>query len=211
MSLQVSIYNQNGEVVGNQELKEGVWGVAANTGLIHEALRVKQASKRMPIANTKTRGEVRGGGKKPWKQKGTGRARAGSSRSPIWVGGGKAFGPRKERNFFLRMNKKANRKALLMCLSDKAATQSLVVMEAFDVLPKSKALALALSRLPLAGKKVLLALTDQEKIVARSARNLSRVEAISTKSLNVEEILKAKVLVISKNGVGEVETVYGPK
>ncbi|MEK7607205.1 MAG: 50S ribosomal protein L4 [Patescibacteria group bacterium] len=211
MSLQASVYNQKGEVVGNQELKAGVWGVAVNTGLIHEALRVKQASKRMPIANTKTRGEVRGGGKKPWKQKGTGRARVGSTRSPIWVGGGKAFGPRKERNFFLRMNKKANRKALLMCLSDKVTTQSLVIVDTFETLPKSKALALALSRLPLEGKKILLALTEQEKIVARSARNLSRVAAISTKSLNVEDILKAKVLVISKNGVGEVETVYGAK
>ena len=98
-----------------------------------------------------------------------------------------------------------------MCLSDKVTTQNLVIVDTLETSPKSKALALALSRLPLEGKKILLALTEQERIVARSARNLSRVAAISTQSLNVEDVLNAKVLVVSQSGVGDIERVYGAK
>ena len=211
MSLQISIYNQNGEVVGNHELSARIWGITPDTGLIHEALRVQQAARREPVANTKTRGEVRGGGKKPLKQKHTGRARAGSTRSPIWVGGGKAFGPRKERNFFLRMNKKAREKALFMCLSDKALTQNLVVMEKWEQNSKSKALAGVLARLPLEKKKVLIALSREEKSLTRAARNLVRVATIGAAHLNVEDILKAKVLVVSKEGIGEIEKTHAGK
>ncbi|KAA0205979.1 50S ribosomal protein L4 [Candidatus Uhrbacteria bacterium] len=125
----VSIYSQDGKSVGEMSLPEAYFGVKAKPKLVHEVLVAQQANRRKAVAHTKNRGEVSGGGKKPWKQKGTGRARQGSIRSPQWVGGGIVFGPRAERNFSVKVNRKAKQKALFMALSDKVANKSLLVIE----------------------------------------------------------------------------------
>ncbi len=117
--MESKIYNTSGKSVGNIKLPEGIFGLKWNADLVHEVVRLMNSNSRTAIAHTKTRGEVRGGGKKPWKQKGTGRARHGSSRSPIWVGGGVTHGPRNDKNFDRKINKKAKTKALFTILSRK--------------------------------------------------------------------------------------------
>ena len=127
--MKTSLYNQKGEVVGDVELNSKIFEVKPNKHLLAEAVRIQQSNSRQGTANTKTRGEVAGGGKKPWKQKGTGRARAGSTRGPIWRHGGIAFGPRSSRNWELKINKKAKTQALFMSLSDKATDKQFIVID----------------------------------------------------------------------------------
>ena len=137
--MKTTVYNQKGESVGEVELNSKIFEVKPNMHLLAEAVRIQQSNSRSGNANTKTRGEVSGGGKKPWKQKGTGRARAGSTRSPIWRHGGVTFGPRANQNWELKINKKAKTKALFMSLSDKAKNGSVIVIDqiALDQ-PKTK-------------------------------------------------------------------------
>ncbi|MBU4332684.1 50S ribosomal protein L4 [Patescibacteria group bacterium] len=125
----VTVYNQEGVIVGSQELSDEVFGIKPKVEVVHQVVVGMMANKRQVLAHTKDRGEVRGGGKKPWRQKGTGRARHGSIRSPLWVGGGVTFGPTKERNFKKRINKKMRRKAILMCLSDRVNDDKLVLLD----------------------------------------------------------------------------------
>ena len=129
MSIKIKIYNQNAEAAGEMELSPKVFGVKVNHDLIHQAVVTQMANERQVIAHTKDRSEVRGGGRKPWAQKGTGRARHGSSRSPIWIGGGVTFGPRNDRNFKMRLNRKMKQNAMLMALSDKAAGDNFIVFD----------------------------------------------------------------------------------
>ena len=131
MTLKIKVYNQNAEPAGEMELSSKVFGVKANPALVHQAVVTQMANERKVIAHTKTRSEVRGGGKKPWAQKGTFRARHGSSRSPIWKGGGVTFGPRNDRNFKMRINKKMRQNAIFMVLSDKVINNHLVVLDKF--------------------------------------------------------------------------------
>ena len=131
--IKIKIYNQKAEAVGEMQLSSKVFGVPVNEALVHQAVVTQMANERQVIAHTKDRSEVRGGGRKPWKQKGTGRARHGSSRSPIWIGGGVTFGPRNERNFKMRLNKKMKQNALLMALSDKAATGNLLALDKLEM------------------------------------------------------------------------------
>src|ERR1700733_7837738 len=137
--MKTSVYNQKGEVIGDVELNSKIFDVKPNQHLLAEAVRTQQSNSRQGTAHTKTRGEVSGGGKKPWKQKGTGRARAGSIRGPIWRHGGVSLGPRSDRNWELKMNKKAKTKALFMSLSDKAQNGQLIVVESMNIEPKTKA------------------------------------------------------------------------
>src|SRR4051812_35922693 len=132
-SLTTKLYSTEGKVVGDQELSPKEFGVAMKPALVHEIVVAQQNASRETIANTKTRGEVRGGGKKPWKQKHTGRARHGSTRSPIWKGGGVVFGPRNTRVFETKVNKKAKMSALKMVLSEKVAREQFVVVDALEV------------------------------------------------------------------------------
>ena len=133
MSIKIQVYNQNAEPVGEMQLSSKVFGVPVSQALVHQAVVTQMANERKVIAHTKDRSEVRGGGRKPWKQKGTGRARHGSSRSPIWIGGGVTFGPRNERNFKMRLNKKMKQQAMLMALSDKAATGNLLALDKLEM------------------------------------------------------------------------------
>lgn len=191
-------------------MDEKIWGLKPEIGLIHEALRVQSANNRQTLAHTKKRGEVRGGGKKPWKQKGTGRARAGSTRSPLWRGGGVIFGPRKERNFSLKMNQKARRKAILMCLSDKLNASQLIVVEKFELnTRKTKNFSQVLKNLPLNQKKILLVLPPEEKNLAVLTKNIARLRNISAASLNVKDLLNYSQVLTTKQGISVIEKTYG--
>jgi large subunit ribosomal protein L4 len=133
MPIKTNIYNQKAEVVGEMNLADKVFGVAINSDLVHQAVVTQMANNRQVLAHTKDRSEVRGGGRKPWRQKGTGRARAGSNRSPIWTGGGVTFGPRKDRNFSKKINKKMRKKAIFMVLSDKVANGNFLVLDKLEM------------------------------------------------------------------------------
>lgn len=133
MSIKIKIYNQKAESVGDMNLSDKIFSVKVNENLVHQVMVTQMANERQVLAHTKDRSEVRGGGAKPWRQKGTGRARAGSSRSPIWIGGGITFGPRKDRNFKKKINKKMKQKAMLMVLSDKVKNNSLVVLDKLEM------------------------------------------------------------------------------
>ncbi|MCU0679458.1 MAG: 50S ribosomal protein L4, partial [Planctomycetes bacterium] len=133
MSIKIKVYNQSGEATKEIELNPDVFGVAANPALVHQAYVAQIANERQVLAHTKDRSEVRGGGRKPWRQKGTGRARAGSSRSPLWIGGGVTFGPTKDRNFKKNINRKMKQKALLMALSDRASQNNLFLIDKLEM------------------------------------------------------------------------------
>jgi len=133
MSIAIKIYNQKAEAVGEMKLSDKVFAVKASQALVHQAMVTQMANQRQVLAHTKDRSEVRGGGKKPWRQKGTGRARAGSIRSPIWKGGGVTFGPTKDRNFSKKINKKMRQKAMLMVLSDRVINNNLVILDKLEM------------------------------------------------------------------------------
>lgn len=188
--LKVKVYNMKGEVVGEEKLDPALFGVEIKPGLIHEVVVAQKANVRQILAHTKDRGEVRGGGRKPWRQKGTGRARHGSIRSPIWRGGGVTFGPTKERNFKQKINKKARRKALLMCLSDKVANKKLLLLDQLK-LPeiKTKLMTKILENLPCKRKSVMIALSNYDLKIVKSASNLPKVCTIEARNLNVYDLL----------------------
>lgn len=204
--LNVSLYNTQGKSVGELELNADHFGVKANPALIHEAVVAQQANARHSIAHTKTKGEVRGGGKKPWKQKGTGRARHGSSRSPIWVGGGITFGPRSDRNYSIKINRKAKKKAMFMVLSDKLAHQHLIATESFTV-PKTKAFVSYLGSLPVS-RKVLYVISSSRPELVRAARNLENVFVVTANALNVVDLLRYDFVVFEKDAIVAFESLH---
>lgn len=201
----VSIYNQEGKSVGEMTLSDAHFGVKANPALVHEVVTAQRANARRSIANTKTKGEVRGGGKKPWKQKGTGRARQGSIRSPQWIGGGIVFGPTSERNFSVKVNKKAKRKALYMSLSDKLANKQLIVLEGIKTEPaKTKVAAKMLTQLPV-GKTTLLVAPGSNPSLMRMVRNVPTVKLVSANSLSLFDVLAYRSVVFLKDAVDAFE------
>jgi large subunit ribosomal protein L4 len=204
----VSIYNQDGKVTGDMQLSDTHFGVKINPAVVHEALLTQQANRRRPVANTKTRGEVRGGGKKPWKQKGTGRARQGSIRSPQWVGGGVVFGPTSERNFARKINKKTKQKALFMALSDKVTNERLVVLESFTpAQPKTKFMATLVTKLPVV-RSALYVMPVSNPSLVRMARNLKNVHVVTVQSVNLEDVLRAGTVVFEKDAVAAFEKTF---
>lgn len=203
----VSVYNQEGKVTGEMELSAARFGVKVNPSVVHEALMAQQANRRQAVANTKTRGEVRGGGKKPWKQKGTGRARQGSIRSPQWVGGGVAFGPTSERNFAKKINRKTKQKALFMALSDKVANAGLVVLEAFKpAAVKTREMVAVVGRLPAARSALYVASASKPELV-RMARNVKSVNVVTAQSVNLEDVLRAGLVIFEKDAIPAFEKV----
>ncbi|MBI5071747.1 50S ribosomal protein L4 [Candidatus Falkowbacteria bacterium] len=193
----VKVYNMSGEVVGEEKLDPALFEVEAKEGLIHQAVVAQMANRRQVLAHTKDRGEVSGGGIKPWKQKGTGRARQGSIRSPLWVGGGVVFGPRNDRNFHQKINKKMKRKALLMCLSDRAKEEKIVVLDKLELDNfKTKKFLEILNKLPNKDKKTLLILVDNDKKIIKSAANLPRLKTIESVNLNVVDVLNHEYLML---------------
>lgn len=187
----------NGEVVGEEKLDSALFEVETKEGLIHQAVVAQMANRRQVLAHTKDRGEVSGGGKKPWKQKGTGRARQGSIRSPLWVGGGVVFGPRNDRNFHQKINKKMKRKALLMCLSDRAKEEKIIVLDKLELENfKTKKFLEILNKLPNKEKKTLLILADNDKKIIKSAANLPYLKTIESVNINVMDVLNNEFLML---------------
>lgn len=217
--MKTDLYNQNGEIIGDVDLPETIFNLRVNPDLIHRVLVAQMANSRHPYAHTKDRGEVRGGGRKPWRQKGTGRARHGSSRSPIWVGGGVTFGPRKERNFYQKVNKKTKRKALFMVLSGKIRDKELMVLDSlkFEEL-KTKTAASAIKALSakLDGYKesrrkpdsILVVTPELDKDVNRATNNLPFVSVLSADSLNIKDLLEKKYLILLKDAVPVIEKTF---
>ena len=206
--LKTKLYNLEGKETGEVKLPESVFGVELNDDLIHQAVVAQMANARKVLADTKDRSEVRGGGKKPWKQKGTGRARHGSIRSPLWKGGGATFGPTTDRNFSKRINKKMKTKALFMVLSSKLKDDELVVVENIELKKAStKKMKDILSKLPLSGK-VLISMDKKNTNIFNSVKNIPNTSMIASDSLNIVDLLKNKMLVINKKGVERIEEVY---
>lgn len=204
----VPVYNIEGKAAGDMALADALFAVKPNPGLLHEVVVGLRANARKSIANTKTRGEVSGGGKKPWKQKGTGRARQGSIRSPQWVGGGITFGPTSERNFSVKINKKAKKKALFMGLSDKVANNKLFVLEAVNVsTPKTKVAAQLFAKLPL-DRNALVVSPGSQPALMRMVRNLPNVKLVTAQSVNLLDVLTYRTVIFLKDAVPAFEQVY---
>ncbi len=198
----VKLYNQQGSVVGDLALDAKLFDVKPDHGLVHEASVAQSANSRQAIAHTKMRGEVAGTGKKPWKQKGTGRARHGSRRSPIWVGGGITFGPRSDRNFSVKMNRKARRKALAMVLTDKVQSGAFVAVDSLELgAAKTKTFASIVKAMPLKAKKTIVILEPKNTSAARAARNLPRVSTISASSVNIVDLLAHDGVIASREAI----------
>ncbi len=210
--MEVNLYNQKAENVGKVDLPDQIFNLEMNKDLVHQVVTSQRSNKRQVIAHAKGRGEVRGGGKKPWRQKGTGRARHGSIRSPIWKGGGVTFGPTKERNFKKKINKKMARKALFMVLSSKVKDKQLFVLDRINLEnPKTKEMALIMKNLStLMDKKpkALLVLPVMEDKVKRSAKNLQDLSAVEARNLNPLEVLSHKYLVLSKDAVEVLNKIF---
>ncbi len=191
----IKVYNMDGKVVSERELAPAPFDVKVDANLVHLAVEAQQANARTASAHTKTRGEVRGGGKKPWKQKGTGRARHGSIRSPIWKGGGITFGPRSDRNFSKKINRKTKRAAMAMALTDKVAHDGLIGLESLVVeAGKTKTMAAMLKKLPV-GRKVLLVLPQSDKMAVRASRNLKNLWTVTAGEMSLVDVLKADTVV----------------
>lgn len=206
--LEAPVYNLQGQPSGTVTLDPAIFDVKLNPGLVQMAVTVQRANRREPIAHTKMRGEVRGGGRKPWRQKGTGRARHGSRRSPIWRGGGVTFGPRSERNFKLKINHKARRKALCMVLTAKRSDGQMRVVEPLELQPaKTKTLHNLLRGLKVE-RGGLLVSAKPDRQLRRAAANLKSVQLISADSLNVYDVLKARTLIVAKAALPVIERMY---
>jgi len=230
--MKIKVYNQNGEESGKTELPSEIFDVKMNSDLVHQVVIAQMANQRQVIAHTKIRSEVRGGGRKPWRQKGTGRARHGSIRSPIWKGGGVTFGPRKERNFKKKINKKMRRKALFMVLSSKNKNREMVVLDDLKIeKPKTKEMIKIIQALTSAffsdkstadeskktknqkpkaksQRSVLIALSKKDVDITRAARNIQKLKTIQAKDLNVLDLLNYKYLIMTEEGIETIKMTF---
>ena len=203
--MKANVYNENGEVIKEIDLDSRIFEVEANEDLLHQAVRTILANRRKPIADTKDRGEVQGGGKKPWRQKGTGRARQGSIRSPLWKGGGVTFGPIKEKDYSLKINKKMKDKALKMALSLKAKENKIFVLEKdlqfennktkeaqkfFDNFFKNKS-----------KPKLLIVDSFQDESSSKAIRNLPKTKWLKNENLNILDLINYEGLMISEKSI----------
>ena len=203
----VDVYDIKGKKVDTINLKEEIFGIIPNENVVHSVLVNYQANQRQGTQSTKTRAEVSGGGKKPWKQKGTGRARQGSTRSPQWIKGGIALGP-KPRSYTYKVNKKEKRLAVKSLLSSKVIENELVVVDklAFNEI-KTKAMATALNSLKVEGKALIL-LPEKNENVQKSARNIEGVKTSLVNTINVYDLLKYTKLVVTVDTIKKLEEVY---
>ncbi|MFZ2985622.1 MAG: 50S ribosomal protein L4 [Candidatus Moraniibacteriota bacterium] len=204
----VKVYNLEGKETEEIEISDFVFGLPKNDDLINQVIVSLDANKRQVLADTKNRGERAGSGIKPWKQKGTGRARVGSRRTPLWKKGGVVFGPSSDRNYKQKINKKMNQKAITVVLSGKLRDNQIFILDSFNFTEKKTKQAVAmLDSLKIKGR-TLLAYKDGEKDNCMISRNIKTVENISTEQLNVLDMLKNKNLVMSKESVRYLEEKY---
>ena len=202
----VSVYNMEGQQVGELELNDAVFGVEINEHLVNQAVKLQLANKRQGTQSAKTRSEVSGGGRKPWKQKGTGHARQGSTRTPQWTGGGVVFAP-KPRDYSFKMNKKEKQLALKSVLTSRVQENKFIVVDAIKMDEiKTKTFVKALDSLKVS--KALVVLNENDVNVVASAKNIPGVKTASAKTINVYDILKFDTLVIDKAAVATIEEVY---
>jgi large subunit ribosomal protein L4 len=212
--MKAELFNLKNEKIGEIEVPENIFGTKWNPVLVKQALEAQLANKRKPLAHAKTRAEVRGGGKKPWRQKGTGRARHGSIRSPIWVGGGKAHGPTKEKNFSKKINKKMKRLAIFSVLSKKFQDGEIKFFDSLKIeKPKTKIIFSSLKtilNLPKKSKKmdVLLIPDLENKDIYQAARNILKTKVLSPDSLNVYDLLNYKNIFIDQNALSVILKHY---
>ena len=203
----IDVYDIQGKKVSTVELKDEIFGIEPNEAVVHSVLVNFLANQRQGTQSTKTRAEVRGGGRKPWRQKGTGRARQGSIRAPQWIKGGIALGP-KPRSYKYSVNKKEKRLAIKSCLSSKVLEKELVVVDSLPLKEiKTKEMVKALNNLKVEGKTLIL-LPEKNETVQKSARNIEGVKTTLVNTINVYDLLKYKNLVITLDTVKKLEEVY---
>ncbi|MCI8532376.1 MAG: 50S ribosomal protein L4 [Lachnospiraceae bacterium] len=202
----VSVYNMEGKEVGTMELSDAVFGVDVNEHLVHMAVVAQLANKRQGTQKAKTRSEVSGGGRKPWRQKGTGHARQGSTRAPQWTGGGVVFAPT-PRDYSIRLNRKEKRLALKSALTSRVQEQKFIVLDElkFDEI-KTKKMQAVLDALNV--NKALVVLNENDQNVVKSARNIENVQTALTNTINVYDILKYNTVIVTKAAVATIEEVY---
>jgi large subunit ribosomal protein L4 len=206
--MKISVVDTKGASVKEIELKDSVWNIEPHNQAIYDAVVAQQASLRQGTKKVKTRAEVRGGGRKPWKQKGTGRARQGSIRAPQWRGGGVAFGPTPDINYKKAINKKVKQLAIRSALSIKAREKNLVVIEKFAFTkPSTKEMIKVLSSVKADGKSLIVT-NEVEEIVNKSSNNLEGVKSLNFQKMNIFDILKANKLVVTLDAVNKIEEVY---
>lgn len=196
------VYNWQGNAVGEIELSDEIFSTRWNPDLVHQVLAVQIANRREPLAHTKGRGEVRGGGRKPWRQKGTGRARHGSIRSPLWAHGGVAHGPTKEKKFEKRINAKMVRGAIHAVLSKKLKDQELKILESFPTgVVKTKEMAKSLRAFP----RALMITPQSKRELHRAVRNIPKVKAIPSHAVNVYDLLRYPTVLIDRMAISEIK------
>ncbi|MFA4999517.1 MAG: 50S ribosomal protein L4 [Parcubacteria group bacterium] len=204
--MKVELYDNTAKATGEIELSEKIFNAPWNPDLVRQVLDAQLANARQPLAHTKGRGEVRGGGKKPWRQKGTGRARHGSIRSPIWKGGGVAHGPTKEKIFAVKINKKMRQAAVFSALSKKLNDGELKVVESIAVAePKTK---LAINLIRPFGESVLIIPSLGNKNIYRASANIPKIKSLSPASLNVYDLLCYKNVLLEKEAINAIENHY---
>lgn len=212
--MKVSLYNQKGDEIKKVDLPSEIFDIELNSDLVHQVVVAQMANSRKVIAHTKDRSEKRGGGRKPWRQKGTGRARHGSIRSPIWRGGGVTFGPTKDRNFSKKINKKMKKGALLMSLSSKVKENEFVLLDKIELTEgKTKLMNEMISNL---GKKLkkdlnkslLIVLPKTDLKISRAVKNIPKIKTIRADSLNVLDILNHQYLIFFQDSIKVVKETY---
>ncbi len=202
----VSVYNMEGKEVGTIELNDAVFGVTVNEHLVHMAVVQHLANKRQGTQKAKTRSEVSGGGRKPWRQKGTGHARQGSTRSPQWTGGGVVFAP-VPRDYSFKMNRKEKRAALKSALTSKVQDNKLIVLDELKLDEiKTKNFVNVMNNLKV--EKGLVVIADNNQNIVMSARNVAEIDTTQVNTINVYDIMKAKTVVLTKDAVAKIEEVY---
>lgn len=203
----VPLYDMSGAQIGEVELNDSIFGIEPNEAVLYDFVKMQLANKRVGTASSKTRAEVSGGGRKPFRQKGTGRARAGSIRSPLWRGGGIVFGPQ-PRDYSYRLPRKVRRLALKSALSSKFKNDSIIVVDALTFeAPKTKLMVETLQNLK-AGRKALVVTADGDQNVVKSARNIPGVKPLRADFVNVYDLLHYDTLLITKDAVARLEEVY---
>jgi len=207
--MKLDVYKIDGTQEGSSvELSEDVFGIEPNDHVIYLAVKAHLANRRQGTHKTKERNEVRGGGRKPWKQKGRGTARAGTIRSPIWIGGGTIFGP-KPRNYRQKLNKKVNRLARKSALSHKANSNQIMIVEDFNFEnPTTKDFTKMLSALKIAGKRTLLITAEHQENVYKSGRNINKVDVIEAQNASTYDLLNNQVLLFQKSAVDKLISVF---
>ncbi len=204
--MEIKVTNFKNEDAGVIDLPEKIFGVKWNSQLVHQALLAQLANAREPWAHVKDRGEVRGGGKKPWKQKGTGRARHGSTRSPLWVGGGVTHGPSNERKYSQKINKKMKQLAVFSVLSKKLKDNEIKVIDNFESAPsKTKDWAKNIKNFTDTKKKSAFIFQKDNRLFARAVSNIKNIDTLAPNSLNVKDLLKNKFLIFEKAAIKEIK------